>query len=550
MDNIAIKVTNLSYKYSATDNLVLDDISLSVPERSFFTLVGPSGSGKSTLISLIRGFYQEIGGVFQGEIIVDGKNVNTTSISELGKDIGIVFQNPALQLHQLRVIDEVMSAPMYQGLPFEVCRGKALSSLEHILEKEFYQCSPSELSAGQQQRVAVAASLSLDANILLLDEPFSFLDENADKRLVDVLVDLQRKGVTIILATHNITRVLEHTTHMGVMNEGKLVLSGDPKDIVYSDDFSKIMPAPLFVNLARNCGVSNKPLSWEELLPNLGALNVQNKDIENEKTEEKLVLDNVSFNYPGTKKGVDTVSISMNKGEILGIVGANGSGKTTLAKAILGLVTPSSGKVVLNRVDITKLSLDERARKIGYATQDPLDMFFENTLVDEVAAGPKFLNIDEPKFLAEKALEQFDLLKYKEKHPDSISGGEKSKLGIADILVNNTEILLLDEPEFGLDPRSWKDITKILKDLSSAGKTIIVIIQDLQEAFFLCDRIALMSKGKLIKVGTPIEIFSDEKLLSDAGLSSLPFSPLLENLSGVEKISEDDFIKGVRRLNG
>ncbi len=178
-----ININGLCYKYPGNSAWSIKNISLEIPKGSFFAFVGPSGSGKSTLLTLIRGFYQEIGGVLEGEILVGEKNVTQLPISEIGKTIGIVFQNPALQLHQLRVIDEVASAPMYQNIPYDECVKIALNLIDKVLGKEFYYRSPQELSSGQQQRVAIAASMALNAEILLLDEPFSFLDETARYKL-------------------------------------------------------------------------------------------------------------------------------------------------------------------------------------------------------------------------------------------------------------------------------------------------------------------------------------------------------------------------------
>lgn len=542
MNYNSISINNLSYKYPSAGNWSLQEINLQIPQGSFFTLIGPSGSGKSTLLLLMRGFYQEIGGEIKGKIIVDKQNVSQTPIGELGKIIGIVFQNPALQLHQPRVIDEVASAPMYQGLPYEECLRRATTLIDKILGKDFYYRSPQELSAGQQQRVAVAASLALDAKVLLLDEPFSFLDETARYNLLNVINNLRLEGKTIIMATHDIGLVSKISTHMALINDGRVVTSGITKEILYSEQLEAVMPPPLFVQLVKKTGVEGKPLSWNEVLPKLLVSKQPLTDTSRKKT--KLSLTNVSFNYPDSKNGVKNINLNIGVGEIVGLIGHNGSGKTTLAKIIIGLIKPRSGKIYLDEKDITKTDVTGRARSIGYSTQDPLDMFFESNLWDEVAAGPRLLGLPEPKELAETALKQYGLWKYKDVHPDSISGGEKSRLGLADITVSDPSVLLLDEPEFGLDPKNWNKITKHLLKLKDRGKTIVMITQDLEAALFLCDKLVLLKEGQIVKIAPAPEILSDESLMSKCGLAPLSFSSLVKPFKN--RLTVGEFINSVR----
>lgn len=546
MSNLAIKLEKVSYKYPGTDNWALHDINLEVPRGSFSVIVGPSGSGKSTLLLLTRGFAKEYGGSFRGKVFIEGKNIEQQSIAQLGSSVGLIFQNPALQLHQLRVIDEVMSAPMYQGLPYEECQKRAKNLINKILGKQFYYRSPGELSSGEQQKTALAATLSMKAEILLLDEPLSFLDSRADQEILQIILELHRGGKTIIVATHDIEEVARHATQMALLDKGKMIMEGKPEEVLYSQELEKVLTAPLSIKTTKTLiekkKLNEKTLSWQDLLNKSVFRTARKGKIKRRPKEKILLLKNVSFLYPETKRGVKDINLEVFKNEILGIVGANGSGKTTLAKLILGLLKPKKGKIELRGKDIAKLSISDRAKNIGYVTQDPMDMFFEVNIWDEVAAGPKFLKLSNPKNRAEKVLKELNLWQYKEKHPDSLSGGEKSLLGMADILVNNPEILLLDEPEFGLDPKNWRKIAAKIKNLQKAGKTIIVITQDLEIATFLCDRIALMKDGTILKVDTPKQVLSDFNLLKRAGLLPLPMFNLLNYISDGALESEEKFI--------
>ncbi|MBI4099584.1 ATP-binding cassette domain-containing protein [Candidatus Microgenomates bacterium] len=546
MVNPAIETKNLSYQYPGSSTNAVINANLAIPHGSFCALIGPSGSGKSSLLFLLRGFYKEFGGQLQGTIKILGRDIKNDSIATLGQTVGIVFQNPALQLHQLRVIDEVASAPMYHGLPYKECQTRATNLVDKFLGKDFYSRSPADLSGGEQQKTALAASLSLNAEILLLDEPFSFLDQNAAHDLVRHLVDLHRQGKTIIVATHDLDLISDVATQIVVIKDGDLVLQGPPKKVFYSDLLSSILPPPLFVQASQKLKLTDRPLSWQGLLPKTTARRTRTNKTLSPTSRPLLSLKNVSFIYPDSHRGIKSVSVNVNKGEIFGLIGANGSGKTTLAKLIIGLLRPQSGQVFLDNTNVTHLPIHQRARSIGYVTQDPLDMFFETDLWKEVAAGPRFLGLPDPKSLAHQTLQELNLWKYKDVHPDSISGGEKSLLGLADIFVFNPMVLLLDVPEFGLDPKNWEKITTALRKFQAAGKTIIVITHNLEAAFFLCDTIGVVADGSLLKVAAPLEIFTNEALLKKAGLSSLPFSPLLKNIPNNVALTKELFLNSLK----
>ena len=550
-----LEFQNVSYKYSGEKNWVLKDINLKIPRNSFFVLAGPSGCGKTTLLTLARGFYKEYGGAFGGDIFVSGENIKEKDIAELGSKIGIVFQDPALQLHQLRVIDEVMSALMYQNLPFEECEKRAKKIIKEILDESFCQRSPQELSCGEQQKVALAASLVMDCDILLLDEPFSFLNEKADKELMEILLKLKQKGKTIVMATHDLEQIAKYADQIALMDKGKVVLQGRSQEVLYSKELEEILTTPLLIKMGKallSKGKSQHPIvDWLDLTNKFKQeINQPKKQIEQKTNFKKdaLKLNNLVFHYSDNKKGVENINLPFYEKEIVGIIGANGSSKTTLAKLVLGLLKPQQGKIELKGKDITKLSTSERAKQIGYVTQNPIDMLFEENVLKECMFGPKCLKLDNPEKRAKDTLAKMDLLKYKDKHPDSLSGGERSKLAIADILASQGAILVLDEPEFGLDIKSWQAIAQILKQIKNEGKTIIVITQDLEISLFLCDRIAIMKEGKILQIGAPKEIFCNNELLTQAQLPSLPIFQLLNLVLNEALLSEEKFVENIISL--
>ncbi|MHA1275290.1 MAG: ABC transporter ATP-binding protein, partial [Promethearchaeota archaeon] len=502
----AIEFKKVCYKYPGSENQVIKNISLKIPKNSLYLLCGPTGSGKTTLLMLARGFHKEWGGDFQGDIYISDKNIENMKIGDIGSRIGIIFQDPSSQMHQLRIIDEIMSGPMYQGLPLDECIKRAKNKLKNILSDDFSNRSPEEISNGEQQKVAIAASLAMNCDILLLDEPFSFLDGESTDNIMKLLLKLKKEGKTIIISTHNLERFTQYADKIVVLSEGKIILEGYPEEIFYNDQLERLISPTLLSKISRKLFNENilkkQILSWNQLfgLINLKSfvdedLRVQERNF-NEKKEVILKIHNVSFKYPNGK-GIDKIQLEINKGEIFGIVGPNGCGKTTIAKVIMGLINPNKGNVFFDKRDISRIKTADRSRYIGYVTQNPEDMLFEQTIFKECAFGPKNLNLDDQKARVETALFHTGLLNYRERHPDSLSNGEKKLLTIASILANDPDLLILDEPESGLDLKTWRNIHKLIRGLKEKGKTIILITHFIEGTVFLCDRVAVMNDGKI-----------------------------------------------------
>ena len=304
-----IEIKELNYNYPDEKHKVLNNINLKIKNNSFTCIIGPSGCGKTTLLMMIRGFFHEFGGKLNGKIKVLGKDIVKTEFNKLGKHIGIIFQDPQVQLHQLRVIDEVASAPMYQGLPYDECQKRAKELIDKILDKNFYYKSPTELSSGQQQKVALAATLAMDCDVLLLDEPFSFLDTRAYKEVLDILLELKKLGKTIVLATHGIERVSGVADELVLMNKGEIILQGSCKEVLYHPKLEKILEPPLSIKTSR--ALWKKAVNWQGLLKNKEFRKKVIKDSAKKNNEVVLDLDSVLFNYPETQTGVKKINLKI-----------------------------------------------------------------------------------------------------------------------------------------------------------------------------------------------------------------------------------------------
>ena len=553
----AIEYHNVWYRYPTNSEWALQGVTFSVPEASFCIITGPTGSGKTTLLALTRRLLID-SGEFEGKIIFGStkKDIREVDTYSLGSYIALLFQDPNLQLHQLSVIEELRSAPMYQGLNWKECQRRAVGAAKGLVEEPLFTKSPTELSLGQQQRVAIAASLAMEAKILLFDEPLSYLDSKSKKEFIALLKELKRKGLTIVISTHRYDELIEMCDHFVLLDRGKVVTSGSPKQILYSPELAKTVGLPLFAETSTRLYeeglIRFQPLGWKELISmfNLPSFLTRSTSGNFEsmapKEQTTLKAKNLRCIYRNGTVGLNDFSLAAKEGEVVGMIGPNGGGKTTFAKCLLGFLKKYSGELKVLGKERRKIDSQIMARIVGYVSQSPNETLFETTVFKEVLFGPKLLKLSQPSDRVENILEKLWLLPYREKHPRALSGGQQRLLTIANALVNDPKILILDEPEFGLDLKTWRKLETLIVNIKEKPISIILITHDLENTLFLNDKIALVNQGRTIKVGKPQEIYENIKLLQDNGLESPSFVPLLLRvIPFMQSWSKQSFIEAV-----
>ena len=208
----------------------------------------------------------------------------------------------------------------------------------------------------------------------------------------------------------------------------------------------------------------------------------------------------VWFSYSDGEDALKSVSITVQRGEFLALIGRNGSGKTTLAKHLLGLLRPREGQVLIQGEDIRNRPVGEIARSVGYVFQNPDNQIFSATTREEIAYGPRNLLFEEPeiKTRTEQALERFGLIKHADKQPASLSFGTRRKVALASIFAMDPQIWILDEPTGGLDWRSEQDTMALLHELNDGGKTIVLITHDMSLVAEHAQRCVVMSEGQVV----------------------------------------------------
>ena len=243
-------------------------------------------------------------------------------------------------------------------------------------------------------------------------------------------------------------------------------------------------------------------------------------------------VEDIHFSYPESDEILKGVTLSVKEKEFLSLVGQNGSGKTTLAKHFNGLLRPTKGKVRIMGEDTKKFSIAELSKKVGHLFQNPENQIFEETVFDEIAFGPRNLNLPKEEIEARinKVLKTTRLSKYRDTHPLSLSGGEKQRLALASVVVMEPQILVLDEPTTGLDLLSINGILEIVKGLHKRNVTVVLITHDMGLVSELSERVVVMNNGQIIGDGKPNDIFADDELLKRASLEPpqiMKFSKIL-----------------------
>lgn len=468
-----IELSGISYTYPHTVQEALHDLSLELAPGRCIVVTGPSGAGKTTLCLAACGIlFHEYGGKKAGIVTINGRDVSAYSgLSEIAKDIGIVFDDPEAQLIFTTVEEEILSALEYRGLSPDEIEKRLASILDQTYLSALRDRSPHHLSGGQKQRVALAATLALGNDILILDEPTSELDEHATRRIVEILAGLKKQGKTLLIVEHKYTHFRELIDTLVVMEHGAISAIGAPDEVLRDGRIKRIV-IPDFAGIRDNAAASHP-------------------------SEPALVTRDLSYSYEEVC-ALKNVSFTVGRGEFVAVVGENGSGKTTLVKQFNRLLTPTSGDVEILGKNTKNCTISELAKDVGLVFQNPDHMFFADTVHDEVAFGLANLGISDGEKAIDAALTEVGLLHTKDLYPRWLSRGERQRLAIACVVAMQPEVIVLDEPTTGLDGDEARLVMATLKKLQHQGHTVIVITHNREIAEQCADRIVAMEQGRIV----------------------------------------------------
>lgn len=548
-----ISLRDVSIRYSVNNQCIGKGICLDIYAGETVLLLGPSGCGKSTLLLAMSGLIPaSLEADLRGQVLVGGKDSREFGPGQLATNVGIVFQDPDSQVITGSLLDEVCFGLENLLVPVDEIEPRALAALRRvglIDSRDDALVSPTTLSGGGRQRLAIACALALDPPVLVLDEPTANLDPAASAEFYATIASLKDTSRAIILVEHQLDDALPLADRMVVLDaQGTISHDGPPAEVIgkYGRDLSDCgIWLPTVTAIALKLGFDAHP---ERLLPSdvdelVEALVVcQNTNApiavpcvpRAHILEENTAIDLTAVSVKvGGSIVLHDIDLQIKSGEFLAIAGINGAGKSTLARVIAGLLPRSSGLVTLAGTSIDELSSRQIGERIGYVFQNPEHQFLARCVRDELAYGLRVRHRPEHEINAsvDRMLARFDLTRYAGVNPFLLSHGEKRRLSVATALITEPDILILDEPTFGQDQARAHEIIKIICELNTGGITTVVVSHDMQLVAEYADRVALLSQGRIVQVGTTSDILRDTKLIERAGLRLPPWRRIARDLA-------------------
>ncbi|MBP0589140.1 ABC transporter ATP-binding protein [Paraburkholderia sp. LEh10] len=500
------------------DTVAVDDVSLTIARGERVALVGESGSGKSvTALSILRLLNDA---QTSGAVRFDGENLLAKSEREMrglrGSDIAMIFQEPMTALNPLYTIGDQIAETivLHDGVAANEARKRAVALLERtgITEPgKRVNSYPHQLSGGQRQRAMIAMALACRPRLLLADEPTTALDVTIRAQIVELLLELQRdeaekRGMAVLLITHDLNLVRHFARRVAVMEKGVLVESGPVETLFASPQH------PYTQRLLQ----SRPERTVVPVLP-ISPVLLDARDV---CVDFKTKLPGFSgWFQSGHFRAVDDASVSVRQGETLGIVGESGSGKSTLAMALLGLQRMSRGAIEFQGRALGSYRGREQTAlrsNMQVVFQDPFSSLSPRQTIERIVG--EGLALHRPQLgtdarrdkvvavLREVGIDRTALHRY----PHEFSGGQRQRIAIARALVLEPRILILDEPTSALDVSIQQQVLRLLAGLQRKYNLGFVFIShDLAVIGAMAHRVAVMKNGAIVETGAVEQIFAE-----------------------------------------
>ena len=521
-----IAVRKLTYQYRQASRPVLRNIDLEVGRSDYLLITGRSGSGKSTLCRTFNGLVPHFyGGTLSGDVWVAGKAVSQTPVGELFDQVGMVFQNPDAQLFCRSVAQEIAFGLESLGLGRRAIEARLREVLDQTGLAGLRHRDPQTLSGGEKHLVLIAAMLALRPKVMVLDEPFADLDPANVQRVRRLLQELHADGCGIVICEHRLSRAAPDATRMVVIHQGRIAADGDPQSILAHAQRKWGLEAPLANRVGAALGLEPLPRTIEELRavapqPELiDQLEPRLPEITREPNRPAVIeVEHLDFRS-GKLAVLSDISFVLHPGECIAVVGANGAGKTSLLRQLIGLQRPTHGRIRINGRDSSTAPINDLARAVGLAFQNPDNQFFRYTVDQEIRVGPEALGSLDSAWI-EALTDIFQLQAYRFQAPYRLSGGEKKRVAFAAALASRPAVLALDEPTAGQDFRFRRDLRAFLRRMQADGQAIIIVTHDLSFAERAAGRWLLMAAGRLLADDAPHRIMADPVLMARAGLEA------------------------------
>ncbi len=553
----AVEVRCLSYEYP-NGVRALSGLDFDIEAGQCVAIMGSNGSGKSTFCLSLNGIIpQSIGGRLYGSVHVLGMDTTEHHVHALARRVGLVMQNPEAQLLCSTVEDELAFGPENLCVPVEEIRERIHSIARAVRIGDLLDRGPTDLSGGQIQRVITAAMLTMEPQIIVFDEATSALDPQGALALFSLAKELNTTHrMTVVMTEHKSEPIAEFADQVVILDKGEVVMAGSPRAVfsqVERVEAFKVAP-PQVTRLMYVLGFPEEtlPVTLDEaeamIRPRLESLarhglasdqRPQRKDdcstdlLPSHSTTPLIELQNVSFRYSDGHEALRGVTLSIHRGEFVGLIGENGAGKTTLVKHFVGLLKPTTGDLTVLGQSSEKLTTSWLAGRIGLVLQNPDHQLFRTSVIEEVKVGPVRLGL-EGEALERRAREAMDTVgihEMSEQHPLSLSWGDRQRVALAAILAMNPEIVIFDEPTTGQDLQGRALFMELANALNAKGYTIVVITHDMELITCYTRRCIVMKQGSIILDDSTREVFRHPDLLCQTFIEVPQIVRLAQRLS-------------------
>jgi energy-coupling factor transporter ATP-binding protein EcfA2 len=467
-----VELRGFGWRHAGRRAWAVRGVDLRIERGERVLLLGPSGAGKSTLLAALAGLLPDDSGEQEGSVEIDG-----LAPHKARERVAIVFQDPETQLVMARAGDDVAFGLENRGVPSEEIWPRVDGALSRVGFRYGRERSTAALSGGEQQRLALAGALAPRPSLLLLDEPTANLDPAGAALVRAAIGTAPERETTVVLVEHRVAESQPLVNRVVVLEPGGGVRADGPPAAVFAAHGDRLA--------AEGVWVPGHPIAprLARSAPGAGL----------------LAADGVGFRHPGAAHpALSDVDLVVRAGEALAVLGPNGAGKSTLALLLGGLLQPGAGRVVASAALAGELAgapphrwrASALTRRIGSVFQDPEHQFVAPTVREELALGPRRIGLS-PGVVAstvDRLLERLRLERLAGANPHTLSGGEQRRLSVATALATAPRLLVLDEPTFGQDRRTWIELVDLLATLRDDGHGLVAVTHDSDFVAALADR--------------------------------------------------------------
>ena len=529
----AVQIEHLTFTYPGAQQPTLRDVSLTIEKGDFVAIVGNNGCGKSTLCKTLNGLIpQFITGEYEGRVEVCGLDASAADVGALAQKVGYVYQDFENQIVRPTVLDDASYACLNYAMPDYLDRGREAlrqCGLQGREDDFIWQ-----LSGGQTHLLALAGVLSLQPEVLILDEPIAQLDPGHADRIYAVLRRLNREyGKTILVIEHHTEYIADYCKHVLLLKDGRvqwMLPTADALQRVEELQRCNIFPPQVTIaaHRLRQAGelqADRLPTTVEEgraafaARPGVRTCTVLPQPPAGEPVVQ---FRDVSVRYRSVKGAPRTVfsglDLTVRRGDKIALIGSNGAGKSTLMKLMVGLLKPAGGDVLLNGKSLHDGGPEGLGRQVSMVYQNPEDMFIQDSIQADIAYAMEARGLPDARSRTDALLERFRLTALRDRDGRLLSGGQMRRASLAIGIALDPGVLLLDEPTANLDIATRKEIMRTLDDMKQITETVVIATHDMQLVCEWAERIVVLCGGRVVADGSRDRIFGSQALLDLVGI--------------------------------